>query len=529
MIRPFRLALVVCLALCLPVAAFGQFTDTLGQTANGSFYKFRVPDNWQPADGLVIWNHGLSLSPISENPDLGPLVDVQLAQGYAVAASSYSQIGWALFQIVEDLEQMVNAFEDQYGVPEQVLVTGASLGGITTLRGIEEAELGNVVGAMPVCGALSGSRGWTGAFDLRLLYDYFCADVPGAAIPGGRTGLTFPPDPGFNEVALGFALEACFGLVAGDTRSAEQQTRLDGIMKVSGLPNIEFLATDMGLATFAMFDLFFDPGKLAGGQGLGNAEVDYGDPAINAGIERVTADPMARQLLLDNYTPTGKVDDVKIVSLHTNDDGLVLVESETDYASKVPAGNFTVGVVVEDTPSHCDFNEAELAATWEALRAWVAGAPQPTAATLQQTCQGIEAGGLADGPCRIDPDYVLPNPDHRLRPRANCEQGGNTLCLNEGRFKVTVEWQDFNGGSGSGSILPQTDDTGAFWFFNEANLELMVKALDGRQTNGNFWVFFGSLTNVGFELTVTDTQSGQVKTYTNPLGNFSSVGDTDAF
>ncbi len=527
MTSPRHLLLIALMLVLLPAAAFGQFTDTVGQTESGSYYKFRVPDGWQPANGLVIWNHGFSLSPISTSPDLGPLVDLQVSEGYAVAASSYSQIGWALFQTRDDLEQMVRAFETAYGVPDQILVTGASLGGIVTVQAIESANLGNVVGALPICGAVAGSRSWNGAFDLRLLYDYYCSEVPGAAIPGGSTGLAFPPDPNFDEQALGFALDQCFGIFSG--ADPDQQNRLASILEISGLPNVEFLVTDMGFATFGMADLFFDPNKLAGVQALGNADVDYGDPAVNAGITRVTADPTAAALLADNYTPTGKVDDVKIVSIHTDKDGLVLVEQESDYAAKVPAANFTVGIIVEDEPSHCDFSAAETVAAWESLRGWVAGGPQPTSAGLQATCQGIEQQGAAPGPCRIDPTYVIPNIDDRIRPRETCEQGGGTLCLNQNRFKVSVTWEDFEGGTGGGTILPQTDDTGAFWFFDDANLEMMVKVLDGRQTNGKFWVFYGSLTNVAFELTVTDTVTGEVKVYENPLNNFGSVGDTEAF
>ena len=105
----------------------------------------------------------------------------------------------------------------------------------------------------------------------------------------------------------------------------------------------------------------------------------------------------------------------------------------------------------------------------------------------------------------------------------------STLCLNGGRFEVTVDWDNGRGGTGIGQTLPQTDDTGAFWFFDDANLEMMVKVLDGRQTNGKHWVFYGSLTNVGFDLTVTDTVTGRVRTYNNPVDNFASVGDTEAF
>ena len=64
--------------------------------------------------------------------------------------------------------------------------------------------------------------------------------------------------------------------------------------------------------------------------------------------------------------------------------------------------------------------------------------------------------------------------------------------------------------------MPLTGDTGAFWFFDAANIELVVKVLDGRPVNGNFWLFYGALSNVEYTLTVTDTETGAVKTYSNP-------------
>jgi hypothetical protein len=80
-----------------------------------------------------------------------------------------------------------------------------------------------------------------------------------------------------------------------------------------------------------------------------------------------------------------------------------------------------------------------------------------------------------------------------------------------------------------GQTLTLTDDTGAFWFFNQGNVELTVKILDGRPLNGRHWVFYGSLTSVEFTLTVTDTATGRSKTYANPRGRMASVGDTGAF
>ena len=110
-----------------------------------------------------------------------------------------------------------------------------------------------------------------------------------------------------------------------------------------------------------------------------------------------------------------------------------------------------------------------------------------------------------------------------------CATSGQTLCLNGHRFSASVVWRNASHVTGGGQALSVTDNTGAFWFFDPTNLELAVKILDGRSVNGKYWVFFGSLTNVEFTLTVTDTLTGAVKTYLNPQGQLASGADTSAF
>jgi hypothetical protein len=106
-----------------------------------------------------------------------------------------------------------------------------------------------------------------------------------------------------------------------------------------------------------------------------------------------------------------------------------------------------------------------------------------------------------------------------------CTASATDLCLNAGRFQAAVAWQDFQGRTGAGQAVPLTADTGYFWFFDPANAELVVKVLDERSLNGDFWVFYGALSDVQYTLTVT----GRVRTYVNSLGHLASAGDTSAF
>ncbi len=112
-----------------------------------------------------------------------------------------------------------------------------------------------------------------------------------------------------------------------------------------------------------------------------------------------------------------------------------------------------------------------------------------------------------------------------------CTPGSGTLCLGaNGRFQARVDWRNpFDGSTGTGHALPLTADTGAFWFFGDTNLELMVKVLDGTAVNGRFWVYAGALSNVEYTLTLTDLLLGLTRTYHNPAGQFASRADVDAF
>ncbi|MEO8432799.1 MAG: hypothetical protein ABI592_14920 [Acidobacteriota bacterium] len=110
-----------------------------------------------------------------------------------------------------------------------------------------------------------------------------------------------------------------------------------------------------------------------------------------------------------------------------------------------------------------------------------------------------------------------------------CTPDVQSLCLNNGRFRVTAAWQTSTG-SGAGTAIPGTADTGQFWFFSADNVEMVVKVLNGCGFNQRYWVFAGGLTNVKVTLTVTDMSNGTAKVYTNPINTaFQPIQDTGAF
>ena len=116
-------------------------------------------------------------------------------------------------------------------------------------------------------------------------------------------------------------------------------------------------------------------------------------------------------------------------------------------------------------------------------------------------------------------------------PQNGCLPDATTLCLNGSRFQVTAQWHTNDGKSGAGQAVQLASDSGYFWFFGADNVEIVTKVLNACSTpNPMFWVFASGLTNVGVDLTVTDTKTGQTKTYHNPINqSFTAIQDTGAF
>ena len=105
-----------------------------------------------------------------------------------------------------------------------------------------------------------------------------------------------------------------------------------------------------------------------------------------------------------------------------------------------------------------------------------------------------------------------------------------TLCLSEGRFLLDATWTKPDGTSGVAHAVAVTPDSGYFWFFDQENIELVIKTLNGCSVNDHYWVFAGGLTNLAVTVTVTDTTTNRTKTYTNFQGTpFQPITDTTAF
>ena len=113
------------------------------------------------------------------------------------------------------------------------------------------------------------------------------------------------------------------------------------------------------------------------------------------------------------------------------------------------------------------------------------------------------------------------------------------LLLLSGRFEVNLAATDPRSGlTTTGTAHALSDGSGYFalpdFTGNPSFPEITLKMVDATAAappfGGAFWFFYSSLTDVDYTLTVTDLQTGRVRTYASSGSPpFCGAGDTNAF
>lgn len=104
---------------------------------------------------------------------------------------------------------------------------------------------------------------------------------------------------------------------------------------------------------------------------------------------------------------------------------------------------------------------------------------------------------------------------------------GDQMLLN-GRFVVSVNFQNLSGQTGIAFGCQMTRSAGYFFFFDRGNVEIPLKMLNAcfGGNPASHWVFAAGLTNFGVEISIFDLATGVRKSYLNPTGRtFVSIID----
>ena len=112
---------------------------------------------------------------------------------------------------------------------------------------------------------------------------------------------------------------------------------------------------------------------------------------------------------------------------------------------------------------------------------------------------GAGGNGVPEGPAASD-SVPAASED------GGCVESETVMCLRDGRYSVSIEWEKPDGEKGSAKVArPRTKDSGLFYFFDYNNWEVLLKVLDGCAVNEHHWVYAASASDVGMTLVVRDT------------------------
>ncbi|WP_369250384.1 hypothetical protein [Streptomyces sp. R41] len=382
-----------------------------GQGADGAYYAIAVPEHWNGS--LVVHAHG--------GPDLGDGSDpgrslddlgrwaVMVDQGYAWAGSSYRRGGYGTRMAAADTENVRRLFVSHFGTPKRTYVHGQSWGGDVAAKVVElyGKKNGPYDGALLTNGVLAGgSRGYDYRVDLRVVYQYYCRNHPRPTEAQYPLWQGLRVDSTMTTNGLRARLQECTGFSsAPQERTAQQQRNLDDILAVTKIPE-RTLESHLRFATFTFRDIVHN--RLGGRNPFSNQGVRYSgshdDKALNAGVERFSADPTAVRDLSYDSDLTGKVD-IPVLTLHAIDDPTAFVEHEAAYRATLQGSHRDKYLVQTFTGEHdhSQLSDSEYADSISALDTWGRTGKKPTPKSIAASCATFDS--VYGTGCFYDPDF----------------------------------------------------------------------------------------------------------------------------
>jgi hypothetical protein len=399
----------------------GKATCYTGRDANGAYYTMAVPKRWNRS--LVVFAHGGPDMATQETSSFADLADwaVMVDEGYAWAGSSYRRGGYGVRMAAADTENVRRLFVSRFGRPARTYLHGQSFGGNVAAKVAETyaRQPGAYDGVLLTSGLLAGgSRGYNHRVDLRAVYQYYCRNLPRPSETQYPLWQGLPPDSTLTPEDVLARVQECTGFDSDPAeRTPTQQRNLDDILAVTRIP-ARTLDTNMLYATFLFQDIVTK--RLGGRNPFSNRGVRYtgshDDKALNAGVQRFSADPSARRDLSYDGDLTGQIS-LPVLTMHAIGDPSVFVEHEAAYRATVRnAGRDKFLVQTFTTESeHGGLSNAEYANSIAALNTWVTSGRKPTPGSIARSCTAFDS--TYDSGCFYDPGFTPPPYGSKIRLR----------------------------------------------------------------------------------------------------------------
>lgn len=375
-----------------PVPGF-EDSERLWGVHQGAGYRIEVPANWN--GNLVIFAHGFRGlgDRLFFIPEEFPFRPYLIENGYAWAASTYSQNNYSVGNAVTDTRRLATLFRQTIDRPELTYLVGQSMGGHVVAASIERHP-NFYDGVLSVCGDM-GHYEYADYFldyvvtaqQLALGSSEVPSDFSFATETAAEIKAGLEAEPGGWPTALNERGEAFKQLI--ELRSGGDRPNFDeGWAFWNSIPNF-----GSGIPGNLLFDVFvagIDVGT-GGGQAFKNTDVYYEtdlvpgpsndiEIALNDEVVRIQPDPGARRL-----TRTAPFPELRgyirepVLTLHNLGDLFSPFHNQTVYHDLV-ADKGQSDLLVQRAirgSLHCDFTTAEYQQGFVDLANWVENGVKP--------------------------------------------------------------------------------------------------------------------------------------------------------
>ncbi len=353
--RLFPVIIAIVFAFAHTLSALAAAPKVIVETGvlDNAPYRIDMPEKWNGI--LLIYYHGYSETPAAfDKAKDDPIGTAFGAQGFAVAQSGYSEIGFAIEHAVPETEALRRYTISHYGQPKETYVMGHSMGGELSMITMESFP-NRYDGALPLCGLLQPST-WAierGGAMLAAFHYYYPGLLPG-------------------PVAIPASVDLSWG--ATDALEKKLAANPKGLAELMALGKYK---TPSDLAAGVVFGSYIerDFEQKLGASVLDNRNFIYAggadDNALNDGVKRYVASDAALAYLKTWYTPTGEL--LKpMLAVHTTYDPIIPADSVRLYADQVQragsGANFVQQYVKAD--GHCNISGPETMTALQELIEW---------------------------------------------------------------------------------------------------------------------------------------------------------------
>jgi hypothetical protein len=364
--------------------------------SNGAWLLVAIPRQWNRR--LIVHAHGGPRLGEPKDGDSAEDLDrfaVMVRAGYAWIGSTYRRGGYGVRMAAEDVDNSRRIFWAKWGRPEWTLLHGQSWGGNVAAKAAELYALDsegrqNYTAVLTTAGLLfGGTRGYTFRADLRAVYQYYCHNHPRPDEAQYPLWQGLPVGVRMSREELRKRIDDCTGLEsAPKDRTAQQAANLRDILAATGVAEKQ-LASHLAWGTFHFQDMV--QLRLGGRNPFDNSKTVYrgshDDVALNAGIERFSADPQALALLAYDADLSGLIV-LPTLNVHAQHDPVVSVQALAAYEKTVQAAGrqSLLAQAIADENDHSRLRDATYLTALRALEHWLQGGARPDASSMQAAC-----------------------------------------------------------------------------------------------------------------------------------------------